>query len=172
DAAGHLALRQPDVRDAVVRRWGAGLLGPDGEIVRPRLGAIVFADPAELQALETLVHPWIRRRLEEEIALARADPAVRFVVLDAAIMLEAGWDDVCDVLVFVDAPVEVRRRRVAARGWSPDDLRARESAQMPLTRKAARADHVLRNAASVDHLERQVDELLRRLGLAGDGPPP
>ncbi len=172
DEAGHLALRQPDIRAAVVRRWGDDLLGPDGEVVRRKLGAIVFADAEERRALEALVHPWIRRRLEEEIARARSDPGARFVVLDAAVLLEAGWDDVCDSVVFVDAPDEVRRRRVAARGWSADDLAAREAAQMPLTRKAERADHVLRNVASLDHLDRQVEGLLHQWGLADDRPGP
>jgi dephospho-CoA kinase len=171
DAAGHEALRQPDIRAAIVRRWGDELLGSDGEIVRRKLGAIVFADAEQRRALEELVHPWIRRRLEEEIAGARADPQVRFVVLDAAIMLEAGWNDVCDVLVFIDAPEEVRRRRVAARGWSAEDLAARERAQMPLTRKAQRADHVLRNAGALGELERQVDELLHRWGLVAEPAP-
>src|SRR5579884_1022824 len=75
DDVGHLALRQPDIREAVVRRWGKELLGDDGEIVRRRLGAIVFADAGERRALEEIVHPWIRRRIEEEIARAQADPA-------------------------------------------------------------------------------------------------
>jgi dephospho-CoA kinase len=167
DELAHAALCQPEVRAAVARRWGPQLLDERGEVRRRRLGAIVFADPAERRALEALVHPWIRRRIREEVAAARADPDVRLVVLDAAVMLEAGWNEICDRLVYVDAPRALRQRRVAEqRGWTDGELDAREGAQLPLTEKAARADHVLENSASLEHLSGQVDELLRRWGLA------
>jgi dephospho-CoA kinase len=166
DELAHEALRRPEVREQVVRRWGAQLLDEHGEVNRRELGGIVFADPEELKALEAMTHPWIRRRIEEEVAKAQADPGVPLVVLDAAVMLEAGWHGVCDELVFVDAPDEVRRRRVArGRGWTPEEARARESAQLPLTEKRARADHVLDNSAAPEHLDRQVDRLLRRWGV-------
>ena len=70
---GHEALRQPDVREAILRRWGGELLDEQGEIQRRKLGAIVFSDPEERKALEALVHPWIRKRIEEEALRAKAD---------------------------------------------------------------------------------------------------
>jgi dephospho-CoA kinase len=168
DELAHAALRQPEVRDRIVARWGPGVLDGSGEIDRRRVAAIVFADPAELKALERMTHPWIKERIRAEAVAAAADPSVQLVVLDAAVMLEAGWEGVCDRLVFVDAPRERRLGRVAGqRGWSAADLEARERAQLPLTEKAARADHVLDNAASLDNLERQVDALLHRWGLDG-----
>src|SRR5205085_8506223 len=134
------ALRQPEVVAQVVARWGRGVLDDAGQIDRGKVGAMVFADPAEREALEAMVHPWITRRLCEELAAARADPAVPFVVLDAAIMLEAGWESACDLLVYVHAPRAVRLRRVAEqRGWSPAAVAAREAAQLPLAEKARRA---------------------------------
>src|SRR5271166_2001499 len=114
-----------------------------------------------------MVHPWIKERIRAEVAAASADRAVRLIVLDAAVMLEAGWDGVCDRLVYVDAPRAIRLRRVAGqRGWADDELELRERSQLPLTQKAARADHVLENATTLDNLERQVDALLHRWGLA------
>src|SRR5207248_1584443 len=134
DPLGHAALRQPAVKDRVVARWGRGVVGPDGEIDRRAPGAVVFADPAERRALEAIVQPWIGERLREQIAKAHADPAVSFVVLDAAVMLEAGWEGACDVLVCVHAPRAVRLARVAAqRGWSAGEAAAREQAQIALT---------------------------------------
>jgi dephospho-CoA kinase len=163
DQLGHEALRQPEVRERIVARWGKELLGPDGEIQRPKLAAIVFADEAQRTALEALTHPWIRRRIEEEVCRLKADPAVKLIVLDAAILLEAGWNGVCDRLVYVDAPREVRVERVARqRGWAPGALEQRELAQLPLTQKQVRADHVLDNSSSLDHLSRQVDDLMHR----------
>ncbi|MEJ5277567.1 MAG: dephospho-CoA kinase, partial [Thermogemmata sp.] len=66
DALGHEALRQPAIRAAVIQRWGPGLVRPDGSLDRRALGRIVFADPAQRNALEQLVFPYIERRLREQ----------------------------------------------------------------------------------------------------------
>jgi len=166
DAAGHEALRQPEIRERVVRRWGQQVLDEKGEIDRRAVARVVFADPAELRALEEIVHPWIGRRLREEIAAAQSDPAVPFVVLDAAVMLEAGWNNVCDKLVYVDAPRAERLRRLAAqRGWTEKEVAARESNQLPRSEKITRADCVVDNSGPPEAAARQVDDLLRRWGL-------
>jgi dephospho-CoA kinase len=167
DDLGHEALRQLDIRDRVARRWGKGVLEENGGINRPRLAAIVFADAGERRALEEIVHPWIEERMRQMVAAAQADPEARFVVVDAAILLEAGWNELCDRLVFVDAPVEVRRQRIARqRGWTAAEVEAREQAQLPLTAKAVRADYTLHNAASLESLHHQVDQLLQVWGLS------
>ncbi|HVS37815.1 MAG TPA: dephospho-CoA kinase [Gemmataceae bacterium] len=172
DALAHEALRQPEVKEQIVRRWGAGMLDDKGEVHRRQVAGVVFGDPGELKALEAMVHPWIKKRIRDEVDAARTDGSARLVVLDAAVMLEAGWHDVCDKLVFIDAPRDARRRRVAQqRGWKAEELEMREAAQLPLTAKAAHADHTIDNSASLDHLERQVDELVRRWGRADESAP-
>ena len=124
--------------------------------------------------MEHLVHPYIEGRIREEIDRAVADPAAKFVVLDAAIMLEAGWDGVCDWLIYVHAPRPERLRRLAEqRGWSPRDVEARERAQWPLAEKASRADFAVDNSGSPAATAEQVEALLRKLGVpvsAGGGP--
>ncbi len=166
DALGHEALRQPAIRERVVKRWGDEVLDERGEVNRRRLGKIVFGDPAERSALEALVVPWIERGLQEEVAAARNDPCVRFVVVDAAIMLETGWNKICDAVVYVDTPREIRLRRLAdQRGWTVKEVRARESAQMPLDEKRRRANYVLDNSAGLEKVEQQVEGLLRQWGL-------
>jgi dephospho-CoA kinase len=173
DALAHEALRQPAIRAAVTERWGPEMLDEAGEIRRRKLAGIVFRDAGERRALEGIVHPWIRRRILEEVQAGQANPAVAVVVLDAAIMLEAGWGQLCDRLVFVEAPADLRKRRVAGqRGWSEQDLRAREAAQLPLTQKRVQADHVLDNSTTLDHLQRQVDDLLCRWGVVPERSPP
>src|SRR5262249_40180134 len=138
----------------------------EGEIDRKAVARIVFADPAERQALEAIVHPWIGRRVREEVAAAQADPGAALVVLDAAGILEAGWNNVCDWLLYVHAPRAVRLRRLAEqRGWSPKEVEARESAQLSLTDKVTRADCAVDNSGPPDHTTRQVDDLLRRRDL-------
>lgn len=166
DELGHEALRQSAIRDQVVGRFGREILDARGEILRPRLGKIVFADPSALQALEAIVHPWIGNRLREEVNQARQDSTLGLVVVDAAVMLEASWDGVCDQLVFVDTPLAERQRRVRERrGWSAAELESREARQMPLTAKAARADHTVNNSGSPEHLRRQVDALFQVWGV-------
>src|SRR5258708_643128 len=157
DALGHEALKQPEIRAAVARRWGASVLDAHGEVDRRKLGGIVFADSSELAALEGLVHPWIKRRIGEDVEVYRRDASVPLVILDAALLLEAGWDGVCDALVFVDVPRPVRLRRIAGqRGWTQEEVEARESAQLPLSEKAGRADVSLDNSGTVEDLRQQV----------------
>jgi dephospho-CoA kinase len=166
DKFGHEALRQPDIKEAVVKRWGSEILDSARDVDRRKLGRIVFADERERKALEALVFPWIERRIDEEIARAKADASVKMVVLDAAIMLEAGWAASCDRLVYVDAPREQRLQRLAKeRGWDTHDVEKREKSQWPLTEKQKRADWTLDNSGSPEQLARQVRDLLTHWGV-------
>lgn len=168
DAIGHEALEDPAVRERVLSRWNnhGPLVRPDGRIDRRAIGSIVFADDAERRALEAMVFPIITKRVREEIERAEHNFAIRFIVLDAAVMLEAGWNDVCDHLVYVDAPRDVRLARLASRsGWSAADVTARESAQMAADEKRKRSDVVLMNDGSQAMLQNHVDQLLREWNL-------
>jgi dephospho-CoA kinase len=166
DPLGHEALKQKNVIALVVERWGREVLNADGEVNRRKLGAIVFADDDDRRELQRIVHPWIGQQLHEQLHAAKVDPAVPFAVLDAAIMLEAGWQAACDLLVFVHAPRFERVQRATSRfGWSPEDYAARERAQMSLTEKARRCDYALDNSGSLEQLESQVDRLLKQIGI-------
>ncbi len=166
DRLGHAVLGRPDVSARLVHLWGPRVLHPDGTADRRAVAGIVFPDPAERKKLEAVVFPLIRAAAEERIAAAATDPAVRFVALDAAVMLEAGWADACDKLVHVDAPEVVRLARLAARsGWTPAEVAAREAAQMPAAEKMARADAVLVNDGDPDRVQASVDALLSDWGL-------
>jgi dephospho-CoA kinase len=163
DRLGHEALRDPQIKAQLVQRWGQGVLDDQGAIDRQRVAAIVFVDPVQRRALESLVFPWIERRMREEKRAAEMDPNVALIVLDAAILLEAGWNRLCDRLVYVHAPRALRLWRLAeGRGWSEKEVVARESAQMSLTDKVSRADYALDNAGAPEETARQVDALLRQ----------
>ena len=128
--------------------WGEGIRKPDGSLDRRAIGRIVFADPDQRNALEETVFPYIEERTRQEISEAQANPAVASVVLDAAVLLEAGWGEMVDRLVYVDAPRPLREARLAARsGWTEADLTAREAAQWPADEKKALADAILVNDA-------------------------
>lgn len=170
DRLGHEALEVPAVKEKLIARWGRGILKPDGTANRRAIAGIVFNDPSELKALESVVYPVIGRRTRDEIAKAQADPATRFTVLDAAVMLEAGWDGACDRLLYVDAPRDVRVARLAARsGWSEAEVAAREAAQMPADEKKARADAVVLNDGPPARLREQIDRVLAGWGLLPPG---
>ena len=162
DPLAHAALKDAEIRRKIVERFGPGVLDENGEIVRSRLAAPVFADEAARRELEAWIFPWVGERVRELCRAADADAKVKFVVLDAPVMLEAGWKDVWDRLIYVYAPREVQLARLAPRGWTLDQILARERAQLPLSEKAARADATVDNGGPLESTARQLDELLRR----------
>ncbi len=163
DKLGHEALQDPDIKAAVVKRWGSSILDREGNIDRRRLGKIVFADPSERQALESLAFPYIERRIVEGIDKARRERTAGFIIVDAAVMLEAGWNKHCDRLVYVKAPRAMRLGRLAdQRGLGEQDVEAREKAQWPEAEKEKRADFVIDNSGAAEDLARQVDDLFEK----------
>jgi dephospho-CoA kinase len=164
DAIGHRLLGEPAVRRRLRERWGEGILRPDGAVDRGRLGAIVFADARELAALGAILHPLIRGGIAEATDRAQADPAVTAVVIDAAVLLEAGWDQLCTHLVFIEAD-ETRRvqRATAARGWEKAAWSAREKSQISLDKKRRRCHYVIANNSSVSHLSEQIRGVFREI---------
>ena len=162
DIVGHEVLRRADIIEKAVERWGEGIRKSDGSLDRRAIGKIVFSDPGERKVLEQVVFPLIQERCKQLIQEAKGNPVVKFIVLDAAVMLEAGWNEVTDRIVYVDTPREIRLKRVAARsGWSAEELSSRESAQWPEEMKKKRADAVLMNIAQIEELQLQIDRLLR-----------
>ncbi len=158
DTAGHEALKQPAILEQVRARWGKQVMESGDQVNRRKLGSIVFADPHERTALQAIVFPWIDQKIRDEIDQAQADPSVRLIVLDAAIMQETGWDAACNRVIFIDAPRPQREARLMEkRGWSADELPAREKAQLSPEEKRARAHDVLINHGSLADLADQVD---------------
>jgi dephospho-CoA kinase len=167
DAAAHEVLRIPEIIQRARERWGEDILDADGQIKRAALAQIVFAPPpagpTERAALESWIHPRIRDQFEARIGeLAREDrcPAV---VIDAPLLLEAGWAPLCDRIVFVDAERDIRRLRTRARGWSEHQFAAREAAQLPIDRKRAAAHIVIDNSGSPQETCKQVEAFWRDL---------
>ncbi len=160
DAEGHLAYRNGSAGwERVVELFGQDVLGPDGEVDRPKLGSIVFGDPTALASLNEAVHPLIRERIEARLAeLAARGTGV--AVVDAALLYQAGWDDLTDEVWAVTSPQEaVADRLVARRGMSEQTLRRRLEAQGPAETVASRADVTIENAGSL----RELADRVRRL---------
>ncbi|MDQ3991274.1 MAG: dephospho-CoA kinase [Actinomycetota bacterium] len=148
--------------DKVVELFGPGAVTAAGELDREAVAGVVFADAAKRAALESIVHPEVFRLLAERVEGRQGTDAI--VVFDAALIVETGFHEACDVVVVVTAPEEDRVRRVMrARGMSEAAARERVAAQIASSRREAHADVVVRNDEDLAALERRVDELWERL---------
>ena len=147
---------------AVVEAFGAEVVDANGQIDRAQLGAKVFGDASELEKLTAIVHPRIRQMVDDRIAAARRDPEVRVLVLEAAILLDSGWDAITDeVWVVLADPVEIRRRLAEARGLSEAEVDARAAKQMSDEERRSRADVLVHNDGTSDELRLEVERLWR-----------
>lgn len=171
DKLGHVALEIPKVMQRLTDRWGERVRNPDGTANRRAIAGIVFDTPAERTWLEGVVFPVIGELATVEIRKAEADPTAKFAVLDAAVLLEAGWREMCDRVVYIDAPRELRLKRLTARShWTDADLTTREAAQWPIERKKQRADAVVTNDGSPEQLQRRLDHVLNSWGWLTEMP--
>ncbi|NIA20992.1 MAG: dephospho-CoA kinase [Anaerolineaceae bacterium] len=163
DKTGHQMLARAEVFCELVTEFGREILGPGDQVDRARLAAVAFASEQATRRLNEIVGgalwPEFRRRALE--AADHAGQDVQAVVLDAALLYESQTDQICDGVVFVEAPDEVRRKRIAeSRGWDWEEVRRREERQFALSRKRGMADEVCTNTAGIDHLRDQARRLL------------
>jgi dephospho-CoA kinase len=162
DRTGHAVLANDlAVQQAIRERWGDKTFLPDGTADRAAIARRVFAENDDAtddrKFLEALLHPRIGQRLNrlrQELA-ASGKPAV---VLDAPLLLEAGWGSMCDVILMVESPREVRLERALKRGWTEAEFIRREAAQWSPEQKRYFADAVIPNTGSEDQLRRAVRE--------------
>jgi len=146
---------------AVVAEFGDGVLGADGSLDRPALGAVVFADEAARRRLEAIVHPLVRARGRE---LEEAAPPGAVVVHDIPLLAETGQAAGFDAVVVVDVPVETQvERMVAQRGMSREDAEARIAAQATREQRLAVATYVVDNTGTREDLRDRVTEVFEKL---------
>ncbi|KAA3652124.1 MAG: dephospho-CoA kinase [Proteobacteria bacterium] len=158
-AAGGAAL--PAIRAA----FGDGLIAADGALDRSAMRARAFADPAERQRLEAILHPMIRAESDRQCAVAEAP----YVVLVVPLLIESGsYRQRCQRIAVVDCDEAVQVARVMARsGLARDQVEAIMAAQLPRADRLAAADDVIDNSGNLEQLYRQVDALhVRYLALA------
>ena len=157
----------PSVRDQLIARWGDDVL--DGDTLnRSAIAEIVFDSDkptakSELDFLESITHPEIKRILAERLDKMSELDRFPIAVLDAAIMMKAGWDSICDRIVFVDAPIELRRKRAQLRGLELEQFEAREASQTPVEEKKQRADIIIDNSGPPQSTFQQVEEVWQSL---------
>ncbi|MBD8869672.1 dephospho-CoA kinase [Nocardioides donggukensis] len=145
----------------VVAAFGDDVLTPDGELDRPAVGALVFADPAKRQALEAIIHPRVRARGAELEAAAEPGDVV---VHDIPLLAETGQADGFDAVVVVDVPEDVQVDRMTRlRGMSEADARARLAAQASRAERLRIATHVVDNTGTHEDLRERVAEVFAEL---------
>ncbi|MCZ4096282.1 dephospho-CoA kinase [Streptomyces sp. So13.3] len=146
---------------AVVAEFGTEVLTPDGALDRPRLGSIVFADPARLQALNAIVHPLVGRRSAELEGAVGPDD---IVIHDVPLLTENALAELYDLVVVVDAsPATQLDRLVRLRGMDEGEARSRMAAQATREQRLAVADVVLDNDGPLEALEPQVKRVWQQL---------
>jgi dephospho-CoA kinase len=150
-----------DGYDAVVKEFGSEVVGPDGALDRAKLGAIVFADPGRLAALNAIVHPRVATLMAQ---WADAAPQGGIVVYDIPLLVEGGADRGYAAVIVVDADEEVRYARLLAnRGMSREDAAARMAAQASRQDRLAAADYVIANNGSLEDLDQETDRVWSEL---------
>jgi len=148
----------------VVAAFGPEVLTATGEMDRPAVGAIVFADEAKRRVLEAIIHPRVRAR-GAELEAAAAPGAL--VVHDVPLLVETGQPAAFDAVVVVDVPVETQvARMVGDRGMTEADARARIDAQATREQRLAAATYVVDNTGTHDDLRRRVAEVVEELRRA------
>jgi len=157
DRVGHELLRRSSrVYHQVVEHFGQEILRADGKIDRGRLGSIVFADPGRLRALNALVHPSLVARVDELAAELRARNPRAVIVVDAAIIYEAGVADrFAKILVAWCRPEQQIERLMTKTGLSHEDALRRVASQIPAEEKRRRADYVIDCSGSLEETRDQ-----------------
>jgi dephospho-CoA kinase len=167
DAAAHEVLEQDEVKQLARERWHDAIFTADGRIDRTALAQIVFAPPPdgprEREYLEQITHPRIGAIIRREVQNQIDRGAAAAIVLDVPLLFEAGWNEICDTVLFVDAPRELREARAQGRGWTAEEFARRENAQQTPAAKRQQADVVIDNSTTPAAAQEQVERFWRTL---------
>lgn len=146
----------------VVDYFGKEILSPDGTINRQKLAAIIFEDKSKRLKINQLTHPIVLEAVQREIENKRRDGKTEYLVVETALMIEAGYDYICDEVWYVYAPVEVRRSRLKeSRGYTDEKIDAILANQSKEEEFRARFTKVVENTGDIQYLRSQVDSLIR-----------
>ena len=160
DQVGHEAYTpNTEAWEQVVATFGDKILREDKEIDRSKLGALVFSDPSKLEQLNKIMHPRMARMVADKIEVLRSQ-GVGVVVVEAALLFEAGWDSLVEEVWVTDSPEQIVIERLKQRnGLSEEEARKRISSQMDRAGRLERADCVIDNSGDMAGLESAIKEL-------------
>lgn len=162
DEVGHLALEpgQSGYYDAVTL-FGEGILREDKSIDRKKVASIVFSDSSKLEALNGIIHPFVRRYIETVLEEEKQKGECRYFIIEAAILLETGYQAICDEIWVVFTKEELRRERLKeSRGYSDEKITGIMKEQMSDVELLKYADQIIENNESLEEVKRKLDLLL------------
>ena len=160
DAIAHEALMAgSEIFGLIVQLFGKEIIGNDGHINRRKVSELIFKDSIKRKALETIIHPYVFERMEEEIREAEE----KVVTLHVPLLFETGLDQRCDQTLVVTAPENIILQRLREKGFSESEIRARLDAQKPQEEKVLLANFVIDNQGSLEETHRQVREVWDQL---------
>ena len=159
DEIAHELLENIAVKKKIVGLFGPSVLDSTGTVDRRKLAGVVFADIDRLSSLNGVLHPLVLERAEQLIEQYRRQSRVRAIVLDMPLLVEVGWAERCDRLVFVECGRKLRLDRAKKMGFDENQLKIRENFQISLDSKAKLADNTVGNNSDFPALVRQVAEI-------------
>lgn len=157
-----LLAEDADVQAALRERWGDAVFSHDGAVDRAAIAGRVFSDEADLQWLESLLHPKVREVWEGAI---QSQPEVNWLV-EIPLLFEKRLETRFDLTVCVSSPPDVVEHRMVARGYTGEQIEQRRERQMPLEEKVERADYLISNAGNLEFLKRQTTRLIEQITQA------
>ena len=163
DAIAHELMEQGgSAHEELLRLFGKDIVAADGTLNRSRLYEAAFLG-GRVEELNACVHPKVRTYVEERIAFLRAAGFSGMVLIEAALLIEAGYKDICDEMWYVHAPVSQRRARLkAARGYDDTRVDAVMAKQASEERFFSESDFVLYNDSSAEECEAHILEQVRK----------
>ena len=160
DKIGHRLLEKEKIKKRVVSIFTGLVLNGRGNISRKKLREQVFKDKKKLEKLNSVLHPLMAKEIKKKIRVSRSN----LIIVDAAVLLEAGWDCLVDKILVVTAPFHAQLKRIKGQSdFSPVEIKGIMEAQLPQSEKIKRADFVIENEESVDKTREQVRKLWERL---------
>ena len=150
----------PTLMDQIKKIFGADYFDADGTLNRTKLGGLIFADEKARAKLDALIHPEVRREMQNQIKRCR-DEEHKLIVLDIPLLYESGLESLCEKVIVVYTPLKETQKRLMARNnLSEKEALLRLSAQMSIEEKKLKADFVIDNSGDVQNTLRQVEKLL------------
>ena len=162
DDLGHICMKQgQDCYRRIAEYFGADVLGRDGEIDRDKLSKIVFNDGQALEALNSIIHPCVQALVMEEINRVRREGSFSCIIVESAILIEAGYESVCDEIWYVYAPEAIRRERLrAGRGYTEDKIDRIMRQQLSDGEFRKKCTKVINNSGNTENIMEELEVLL------------
>lgn len=154
DDLAHAAMKKGSpVFDRVIELFEEALHPGGKKMDREILAGIVFADPKRRKELESVIHPYVKEKIQEKIAAANS----QVILVEVPLLFEAGFETLCDKVLVVSCNSPVKMKRLKKKRFQEPEIRAREQAQMAEALKKKKADFVIDNSKSIYQTQREVE---------------